>query len=607
SAYIKYQEGFIVKDDVGYPKPSTLWSQEKRDRAYILDYCLSVATALLTSVFFLLQSFWSFISKSVAKSSFMSSFEFRLNIVTSLVVIVIYPVIQYLFRNNHAHREAAPQMAFSSFLLLVSLLGIRTHFRFKTLLKVAMMTVTDATRGVAVKLEYFKDLNLILSGAVFGASVSLGIASADGLRPNPTIARNKFASDFLICNLNFFSFIVWVTLVLIFYPRRTAAGSAFGSSSGGTASRTAPTAVGTAGRYNGSKSGYDSGNERPPSHVPYKPPAINTTELADLERAERAERANTHYNDTYPLTRSQQVSSELVQMEAYKKMYDIDSHGNGQVHTKTTGDAASNMYSPPQSPRHGRTNDYPTLGSPTFAYSPSSPRQTQQNPNTTYVGHQSFVLEEAPGSSHQRAKKAAIMQQQQQQQQQPLDDVGKTSLMNQYVNKKFSNQYKATIGADFLTKEVSIDERHVTMQIWDTAGQERFQSLGVAFYRGADCCVLVYDVTNIKSFEALESWRDEFLIQASPETPENFPFVVIGNKVDMDHKRAVSQKRAMAWCQSKGNIPYFETSAKDAINVEQAFLTIAKNALQHEVNVRIDFPDPIKIDSDGPDQNGCAC
>jgi Ras-related protein Rab-7A len=64
--------------------------------------------------------------------------------------------------------------------------------------------------------------------------------------------------------------------------------------------------------------------------------------------------------------------------------------------------------------------------------------------------------------------------------------------MNQYVNKKFSNQYKATIGADFLTKEVMVDDRLVTMQIWDTAGQERFQSLGVAFYRGADCCVLVY-------------------------------------------------------------------------------------------------------------------
>ena len=160
--------------------------------------------------------------------------------------------------------------------------------------------------------------------------------------------------------------------------------------------------------------------------------------------------------------------------------------------------------------------------------------------------------------------------------------VGKTSLMNQYVNKKFSNQYKATIGADFVTKEVMVDDRIVTMQIWDTAGQERFQSLGVAFYRGADCCVLVFDVNVAKTFENLDSWRDEFLIQAAPHDPENFPFVVIGNKIDLDNQRVISTKRLQAWCAAKGNIPSFETSAKEAINVEQAFQTIAKNALKQD-------------------------
>ena len=117
-----------------------------------------------------------------------------------------------------------------------------------------------------------------------------------------------------------------------------------------------------------------------------------------------------------------------------------------------------------------------------------------------------------------------------------------------------------------------MDDRLVTMQLWDTAGQERFQSLGVAFYRGADCCVLVYDVNNSKSFDTLDSWRDEFLIQASPMDPESFPFVVLGNKVDVeDSKRMISSKRAQAFCQAKGGIPYFETSAKEAVNVEQAF------------------------------------
>ncbi|KAI8997157.1 small GTPase superfamily [Pilobolus umbonatus] len=189
--------------------------------------------------------------------------------------------------------------------------------------------------------------------------------------------------------------------------------------------------------------------------------------------------------------------------------------------------------------------------------------------------------------------------------------VGKTSLMNQYVNKKFSGQYKATIGADFLTKEVMVDDKVVTMQIWDTAGQERFQSLGVAFYRGADCCVLVYDVNNNKSYESLGLWHDEFLVQASPRDPDNFPFVVLGNKVDIDEsKRMVTQKRAMAFCQAKGNIPYFETSAKEAINVEQAFQTIARNALQQETDVELynDMGDNIRIDNDSSrDYNTCSC
>ena len=139
--------------------------------------------------------------------------------------------------------------------------------------------------------------------------------------------------------------------------------------------------------------------------------------------------------------------------------------------------------------------------------------------------------------------------------------------MNQFVNKKFSNQYKATIGADFLTKEVMVEDRLVTMQIWDTAGQERFQSLGVAFYRGANCCVLVFDVNIAKTFDNLDSWRDEFLIQAAPRDPDAFPFVVIGNKIDQESQRVVSSKRIETWCASKNNIPHFETSAKEAINV----------------------------------------
>ncbi|KAK6313134.1 hypothetical protein J4Q44_G00164810 [Coregonus suidteri] len=99
-----------------------------------------------------------------------------------------------------------------------------------------------------------------------------------------------------------------------------------------------------------------------------------------------------------------------------------------------------------------------------------------------------------------------------------------------------------------------VDDRLVTMQLWDTAGQERFQSLGVAFYR-------------------------------------ELPFVVLGNKIDLEN-RQVTTKRAQAWCTSKSSIPYFETSAKEAINVDQAFQTICRNALKQESEVKTsDFPD----------------
>ncbi|KAH7657442.1 Small GTPase superfamily ARF/SAR type protein [Dioscorea alata] len=178
--------------------------------------------------------------------------------------------------------------------------------------------------------------------------------------------------------------------------------------------------------------------------------------------------------------------------------------------------------------------------------------------------------------------------------------VGKTSLMNQYVHKKFSQQYKATIGADFVTKELQIEDRLVTLQIWDTAGQERFQSLGVAFYRGADCCILVYDVNVRKSFDTLDNWHEEFLNQASPTDPKTFPFILLGNKV--------SDKKAREWCASKGNIPYFETSAKEDYNVDAAFLCVAKLALanDHEQDIYFqNIPDPAPVSDVG--RGGCAC
>ena len=77
-------------------------------------------------------------------------------------------------------------------------------------------------------------------------------------------------------------------------------------------------------------------------------------------------------------------------------------------------------------------------------------------------------------------------------------NVGKTCLLQQFVNKQFSMSYKTTVGADFLSKEVTVEDESVTLQIWDTAGQERYQGLGGAFYKGSDCCVLVFDLTDMQ-------------------------------------------------------------------------------------------------------------
>ncbi|GCE99034.1 Rab GTPase ypt7 [Zygosaccharomyces mellis] len=189
--------------------------------------------------------------------------------------------------------------------------------------------------------------------------------------------------------------------------------------------------------------------------------------------------------------------------------------------------------------------------------------------------------------------------------------VGKTSLMHRYVNDKYSQQYKATIGADFLTKEVTVDDKVATMQVWDTAGQERFQSLGVAFYRGADCCVLVYDVTNAKSFENIKSWRDEFLVHANVLSPETFPFVILGNKVDVEEsKKTVGVKSVQELAKSLGNVPFFLTSAKNAINVDMAFEEIARSALQQNQAdadaFEEDFNDAINIQLDG-EPSACSC
>jgi len=191
--------------------------------------------------------------------------------------------------------------------------------------------------------------------------------------------------------------------------------------------------------------------------------------------------------------------------------------------------------------------------------------------------------------------------------------VGKTALLDRFVNKKFTATYKSTIGADFLTQEIEIDEKLVTLQIWDTAGQERFNSLGKVFYRGADCCMFVFDVTRTKTLASLEFWKHEFEENAVASTNlSTFPFLVIGNRADLESERTVSQNDAADWCKRHGGLKYMETSARTGFNVEKAFTLLASEVIRLNFDQKPFLPKSPEVDIasmrnyDG-DKKQCSC
>eukprot|EP01089_Gocevia_fonbrunei_P022167 TRINITY_DN885_c0_g1_i1.p2 TRINITY_DN885_c0_g1~~TRINITY_DN885_c0_g1_i1.p2 ORF type:complete len:205 (+),score=46.96 TRINITY_DN885_c0_g1_i1:132-746(+) len=186
--------------------------------------------------------------------------------------------------------------------------------------------------------------------------------------------------------------------------------------------------------------------------------------------------------------------------------------------------------------------------------------------------------------------------------------VGKTSLLVRYVQDKFSLNTKSTIGASFLQKRVELDDGQVaTCQIWDTAGQERFAGLGTQFFRGSDGVIFVYDITKRETFEALEQWRKTFLIQAGEEGNEEFPMLIIGNKIDLDTQRAVQTKELQEWCKTHGNLIGLETSVKDCINVDKAFQTIVQLIVDkmEPTDIKYETVDLAKDNTKPADGNCC--
>jgi len=149
--------------------------------------------------------------------------------------------------------------------------------------------------------------------------------------------------------------------------------------------------------------------------------------------------------------------------------------------------------------------------------------------------------------------------------------VGKSCLLLRFADDTYTESYISTIGVDFKIRTIELEGKTVKLQIWDTAGQERFRTITSSYYRGAHGIIVVYDVTDSDTFSNVKQWLQEIDRYAS----EGVDKLLVGNKSDLTNKKVVEYSVAKEFADQL-NIPFLETSAKNATNVEQAFLTMAK-------------------------------
>ncbi|ORY94664.1 ras family-domain-containing protein [Syncephalastrum racemosum] len=187
--------------------------------------------------------------------------------------------------------------------------------------------------------------------------------------------------------------------------------------------------------------------------------------------------------------------------------------------------------------------------------------------------------------------------------------VGKTSLITRFMYDSFDNTYQATIGIDFLSKTMYLDDRTIRLQLWDTAGQERFRSLIPSYIRDSSVCVVVYDITNRNSFSHTTKWIDD----VRAERGTDVIIVLVGNKTDLNDKRRVTveegEKKAREY-----NIMFIETSAKAGFNVKALFRKIGHALPGMDNDMQEEQKDTLtKVDlteSSGPEKQEssfCAC
>ena len=156
--------------------------------------------------------------------------------------------------------------------------------------------------------------------------------------------------------------------------------------------------------------------------------------------------------------------------------------------------------------------------------------------------------------------------------------VGKTNMSTVYTEEKFNTEYITTLGFSCLLKEEKIkigsEEKKIKIKIWDTAGQERFKSISIQYVKNCLGILLVYSITDKESFQNLDNWIKDV---NDKKIYDNVPFVLIGNKCDLEKDRKVSKEEGEKFA-LKYNMKFFETSAKDNININEAF-----NALINEI------------------------
>ena len=160
--------------------------------------------------------------------------------------------------------------------------------------------------------------------------------------------------------------------------------------------------------------------------------------------------------------------------------------------------------------------------------------------------------------------------------------VGKSNILSRYVRDEFSMDTKATVGVEFGSKIISINNQQIKIQIWDTAGQEKYKSVSTIYYKGAKGALLVYDISRKETFNNLNRWINEI----KNNSDENINILLIGNKCDLEEVRQISQEEAFEKAKEI-NASFLEVSALQAVNIEKAFKYLIQQ-IHNKNNYRID-------------------